>query len=118
MVKITRVGDIHLIIELTQGLARIEGTALKDGKPSPQTMILLVPDDFERNPAAIRRDQSDSDGTFVLRFALPGKYTIVAVPDGWNLEWQDPQVLRPYLGHGERLQVAANQKYQVKVQVQ
>ena len=32
----------------------------------------------------IRRDQSDSDGSFALRDVVPGQYTVVAIQDGWT----------------------------------
>jgi hypothetical protein len=60
-------------------------------------MVLLVPEDFEHNMSNLRRDQSDSDGTFVLRDAPPGKYRIVAIEKGWDAEWGNPQCARPLL---------------------
>jgi hypothetical protein len=81
-------------------------------------MILLVPEDYEHDALSVRRDQSDSDGTFVLRDAAPGKYRVVAIQNGWDLEWSNPSVLKPYLKQSESVQVAANQKYQVKIAVQ
>jgi len=60
----------------------------------------------------------DADGTFVLRSAAPGKYKIVALRNGWDMEWSNPAVLKPYLKTAESLEIAANQKYVVKVAVQ
>lgn len=115
---IERAGTVQLNIVLSLGLAQVEGFAEKDGKPASQTMILLVPEDFEHCGSNIRRDQSDSDGTFTLRDAPPGKYRVVAIQNGWDLAWTDPAVLKPYLQHAEPLRVVANQKYKVRVQVQ
>jgi Carboxypeptidase regulatory-like domain len=109
---------IQLNIVMSKGLGRIDGTALRDGKPMSGAMIVLVPDDLEHNRSMIRRDQSDSDGTFTLPGILPGNYTVIALQKGWDMEWQNPSVLAPYLKSGESVAVSQNQRYQVKVNVQ
>ncbi len=109
---------VKLAVMLTQGVGRIEGTALRDGKPAAGVMIVLVPDDPANNAPLFRRDQSDSDGTFTLATVLPGKYTVLAIENGWELEWANPIVLKPYLPSGEVVNVTANGKYQAKVKVQ
>ncbi len=81
-------------------------------------MIVLVPEDAANNAPLFRRDQSDSDGTFTLATILPGKYTVLAIENGWELEWANPTVLKPYLPSGEVVNVTANGKYQAKVKVQ
>jgi hypothetical protein len=63
-------------------------------------MVVLIPQDPGVNRGLFRRDQSDSDGSFSLRDAAPGKYTVVAIEDGWELEWARPQVIRRYLSKG------------------
>ncbi len=117
-VEIPRGGAVRLTIVLTKGLARIDGIALSRGKPTSQTSIFLVPDDPAHNLPLFRRDQSDSDGTFTLRQVVPGNYTLISVAKGWDLEWTDPAALKPYLQRGVKLRVEANQKYQMKVDVQ
>lgn len=81
-------------------------------------MIVLVPDKIDGNESLFRRDQSDSDGTFSLRDIVPGTYTVVAIGQGWDLEWSRAEVLKPYLTNGERIEVHAQGKYQIKVKVQ
>jgi hypothetical protein len=111
-------GPVQLEIKLVKGLGNIDGVVLKDDKPFAGAMVLLVPKDLEHHASQIRRDQSDSDGTFSLSLALPGEYRVIAIQNGWNLQWTDPNVLKPYLQHAEPFQVVANQKYKVKVQLQ
>ena len=41
-----------------------------------------------------------------------------AIENGWELEWFTPGVIEKYLAGGESVQVAANAKIEVKVQVQ
>ncbi len=81
-------------------------------------MIVLAPLDLKSNPALFRRDQSDSDGTFTLNAVVPGRYTLMAIEDGWDLEWADPAVLQKYISGGESVQIAPNQKTDVSVKVQ
>ena len=117
-VEIPRGGSVRLAIVLTKGLGIIDGIALRDGKRTSQSAIFLVPADPAHNLPLFRRDQSDSDGTFTLRQVVPGNYTLVSIAEGWNLEWTDPAVLKPYLENGVKVRVEANQKYQLKVDVQ
>jgi hypothetical protein len=117
-VEVPRGASVRLTIVLTKGLGQIDGIALHDGKPMSQTAIFLVPDDPGHNLPLFRRDQSDSDGTFALRQVLPGQYTLISIVDGWELEWTDPAVLKPYLAAGLKVRVEAERKYQLKVDVQ
>jgi len=79
---------------------------------------VLVPQDPADNAPLFRRDQSDSDGTFTLPDVVPGQYTVLAIANGWDLDWSNPTVLQPYLKRGAAVQVPPNGKLQVKVQVQ
>jgi hypothetical protein len=110
--------DVRLQVVLSEGTGRITGFALKDGKPLDGVMIVLVPEVPEHNLVLFRRDQSDSDGSFRLPVVHPGKYTVLAIENGWELEWLTPGVLEKYLTGGEPVQVTANAKIDVKVKVQ
>jgi len=110
--------DVQLKVVLSQGTGRVTGVALRDGKPMDGVMIVLVPEVPEHNLVLFRRDQSDSDGSFSLPGVHPGKYTVVAIEDGWELEWLTPGVLEKYLAGGEVVRVTANAKIEVKVKVQ
>jgi hypothetical protein len=68
-------------------------------------MIVLVPRNIEGNRDLFRRDQSDLDGTFSLQNVVPGSYTIVAIEDGWDLDWSEPQVIAGYLKRGRPIEV-------------
>ncbi len=70
---------VRLTIVATKGLGTIDGIALQDDKPASQTPVVLLPNDPAHNLVLMRRDQSDSDGTFTLRRVLPGNYTVIAV---------------------------------------
>jgi hypothetical protein len=81
-------------------------------------MVLLVPTDPAHNQVLFRRDQSDTDGTFTLADVVPGKYTLLALENGWDLEWTRPSVLKPFLPQGEAVVVQPNGKLEMKLKVQ
>jgi Carboxypeptidase regulatory-like domain len=109
---------VQLSIRLSHSLSAINGTALRDGKPIPGAMIVLVPDSPEFNLPLFRRDQSDSDGTFTLRDVLPGRYKIVGIDDGWDLEWANPALLKTRLAHAIDEVIQPNMTYKIVVNVE
>jgi hypothetical protein len=110
--------SMHIAATVARGLAQVEGVALRGGKPFSGAMIVLVPQDAANNSPLFRRDQSDSDGTFTLPNVVPGQYTVLALANGWELEWGNPTVLQPYLKGGEAVQVTGDGKLQIEVRVQ
>jgi hypothetical protein len=117
-VEITAGVSARLTIRVCQRAARIDGMALRGGKPVGGAMIVLVPDNLDKNLSRIRRDQSDSDGTFSLYNVLAGKYTVLALANGWDLEWLSPGVLEPFLKRGYPLKVSSPQVPAIQVSVQ
>lgn len=89
-----------------------------DGTPAPGVMVLLVPKSGQEMEGDSRMDESDSDGTFSLGGILPGDYVLLALKDGWDLEWSNSEVLRPYLSAGQKISIAANQSVKVTVSAQ
>jgi hypothetical protein len=117
-IQIADGATVTLKLVLSKGVGEVSGTALAEGKPAPGVMILLVPQDLANNLSLIRRDQSDSDGTFTLPQIAAGGYTVLALRNGWEMEWQNPAVLQPYLKSGKAFIVGPNQRYQMEVNVQ
>ena len=117
-IEIGSTGSVHINGIASRGAAQVDGTAMREDEPFAGAMIILVPQDPANNAPLFRRDQSDSDGTFTLPDVVPGQYTVIAIANGWDLEWANPAVLQPYLKKGETVQVPAGGKMQVKVQVQ
>lgn len=111
------IGPVKLRIVVSGGPAKIDGIARENGIGAGGVMVLLVPDDMQ-NTALVRRDQSDSDGTFTLSNVVPGTYTVVAIRDGWTLKWHDPAVLRRYLASGTRIMVEPHDNLKIQVAVQ
>jgi Carboxypeptidase regulatory-like domain len=117
-VTIAGAGDVQLSITMGHGRGQVTGVANVDGKATAGVMILLVPDSGQNLSEDSRLDQSDSDGTFALGRILPGKYLLLAIEDGWDIEWTNWTALKPYLEKGKTLQVSANEQKKVAVDVQ
>ncbi len=98
--------SLEISVSIVGGVANVEGLARRAGKPAPGAMIVLVPDNPEANRELFRRDQSDLDGTFNLPNVIPGSYTVIAIEDGWDLDWAQPAVLAQYLPKGEPVKVS------------
>jgi hypothetical protein len=87
------------------GHGEIDGTALRAGKPVSGVMVLLAPEDPKNNEILFRRDQSDSDGTFTVQNIVPGRYRLLAIEKGWELEWANPAVLQAFLAKSVPVEV-------------
>jgi hypothetical protein len=92
-------------LTLVSGSSRVDGTARRGGKPLAGAMVVLVPNNPEVNRDLFRRDQSDLDGTFSLQNVLPGSYTVLAIENGWDLDWSQPGVIAAYLRRGQAIEV-------------
>ena len=116
--QITSADPVVLRVVMARGVGEVKGTAMRDSKPVSGALVVLVPPDPANNMPLFRADQSDSDGTFTLPSVVPDKYTVLAIDNGWGLEWKNPAALKPYLPHGEVLQVAPEGRYNIKPKVQ
>jgi hypothetical protein len=94
-----------VVVTLSQGKTRIEGFGRKDGKGFAGAMVVLAPRDPAAWQSLLRRDQTDSDGSFALRDVAPGQYTVIAVEDGWSLDWSRPEVMARFLPRGTAVTV-------------
>ena len=99
-------------------LGLFEGMAERAGRGTSGVMVLLAPEDAKDNQILFRRDQSDSDGTFLLSDIIPGHYRLLAIDDGWELNWADPNVLAAYLKKSIPVQIHAHDKLQKTMEVQ
>jgi hypothetical protein len=94
-----------LIVTLSDAETRIEGFARENGKGLAGAMVVLLPENPALWKALTRRDQSDSDGSFALQNVAPGAYTLVAIKDGWPLDWTSPDAMARYLPGGTSVTV-------------
>lgn len=81
-------------------------------------MVLLVPQDPGHDMSLYHRDQSDSDGSFSMSPLFPGRYILIAIENGWDLEWADPKVMLQYLPAGQPLELKPNASLTLNPRVQ
>jgi Carboxypeptidase regulatory-like domain len=92
-------------ITLVRGSVEVEGTVKKAGKGFAGAMVVLVPKNPEDHRDLFRRDQSDLDGTFSLHAVVPGSYSLIAIENGWDLDWSQSAVIAAYAKHGQTIEV-------------
>jgi protocatechuate 3,4-dioxygenase beta subunit len=103
--NVTAGASMAITLSLVGGTVNVEGFARRAGKATSGAMVVLVPKNPESNRELFRRDQSDQDGSFLLRSVIPGSYTIVAIENGWDLDWSRPGVIEHYAKHGQTITV-------------
>jgi hypothetical protein len=97
--------SLTIALSLVGGSVTVEGFAKRDGKAVSGAMIVLVPKNAEADRDRFRRDENDLDGSFSLNGVIPGVYTVIAIEDGWDLEWSTAAVLAQYLKRGQTIEV-------------
>jgi hypothetical protein len=109
--------QIELTITAAAGLSKVNGVVLRDKRPVGGAMVLLLPQDLSHG-RFIPRDQSDSDGTFTLYSAAPGRYTLVAIEEGRGLAYAEPATMARYLQNGRTVDAPLPKDASVEVEVQ
>jgi hypothetical protein len=105
--KVAPGANLSVDVWVASGSGRIEGVVKQGDKPVAGAMVVLVPKHPDANRDLFRRDQSDLDGTFSLQSVIPGTYTVIAIADGWDLDWSQPAVIAHYAQHGQTIEVPA-----------
>jgi len=93
-------------LSVVTGNTDIQGTVTKAGKGFAGAMVVLVPKLPEQDRDLFRRDQSDLDGSFLLHAVIPGDYTLLAIENGWDLDWSQPGVIAAYLKKGRKIAIS------------
>jgi len=101
--------SLEMSLLVAGSTTNVEGLATRNGHPLAGAMVVLVPKDPEANRTLFRRDQSDLDGSFNLLRVIPGAYTILAIDNGWDLDWASPAVIRAYARRGKKVTVGDSQ---------
>jgi len=102
--------QLSVTVSLLEGSVTVDGFAKRAGKAFDGAMVVLVPENPEANLDRFRRDQTDLDGSFTLLNVTPGKYTVIAIENGWDLDWAKPAVLARYGREGHTLTVTGHEK--------
>jgi hypothetical protein len=100
-------GESTLTVHVTNGRTNLSGIATIEGKPVIGAMVLLVPITIEEPDSIVflRQDQTNTDGSFAIDNVIPGKYILLAIDRGWQINWGDRSTLRRYLTQGVPLEL-------------
>ena len=119
MVEVTGSNPVELTIKIASGQqAEVKGYAIEDDKPVAGAIVLLLPEDSQSISTFVPRDQSDTDGSFELRQVTPGKYRAIAIDDGAELEYTNPEAMQPYLGAAQSVSVTPGGQVKLQLVVQ
>jgi hypothetical protein len=104
-ITITSGSSPSISLTLVAGNTQVQGIVKRTGKGVAGAMVVLVPKDPELHRDLFRRDQSDLDGTFALQSIVPGPYTVLAIENGWELDWSEPRVMAAYIKRGRSVEI-------------
>lgn len=91
-----------LELTLSSGVARLEGTVMKDQQPFPGATVVLVPDSERRSqPGYYRQTLSNRQGQFVLQNIIPGDYEVFAWQEIERGSYLDPEFLSQFEDRGK-----------------
>jgi 5-hydroxyisourate hydrolase-like protein (transthyretin family) len=108
--RLLKVGSepVTVTAQVAESISSVSGFAKLDRSPVSGVLLVLVP----ANPASGQEDsrinQSDSDGSFEFEHVIAGAYIVVAIEDGWSLDWGRREVMEHYLAKGQRVVVPAH----------
>ncbi len=91
---------IDVTVFATAPIASVTGSVVRNGQPTSGIFVLLVPNDLHAGSTGWITNQSDSDGSFICERVPPGRYTAIAIDQGWKLDWRRAEVIAPYLARG------------------
>jgi hypothetical protein len=97
--------NVSVAASLITSTESVHGFVKNGDKAFAGAMVVLVPKDPINNPDLFRRDQSDLDGSFRFNSVVPGSYRIIAIQDGWDLDWSQPAAIVSYLKNAESVEV-------------
>jgi hypothetical protein len=96
---------VQLNIVVRRSIAAINGIVKRNGTPASGVFVLLVPTGAQQIGDRALPNQSDSDGTFNFRRIPPGDYAVVAIENGWKLDWANTDTIKPYLALGQQVRI-------------
>jgi hypothetical protein len=113
-------GSPTVTLHTQTGRGIVGGVVQAGGKPLVGAMVVLVPATLGEEDAinATYRDESNTDGSFLLSGVLPGRYILIAIDHGWDVRWNDPATLAKYLVNGTPMELKAGSKTEQTIAAQ
>jgi len=93
--------------------AQINGTVSSDGKPAEGT-VLIIP---EGRPLGTKAISVSRGGDYFMPVLAPGDYAVLALDHAEDLEYTNPDALRPYLSKAQHVVLQPNQKEELNLEI-
>ena len=102
-------GSASVVLRISSEPAIVRGVCRNGGQPVSGAMVGLVPANLgqDGSVALLRRDETNSDGSFDLTGVVPGEYILAPIEHGWSRNWTDPSTLEHSLLSGTPLVLKA-----------
>ena len=111
--------DVHLKLSVAHGkLGAVDGFVLRNDEGLPGVAVYLVPQDPTARATATVRDQSNTDGSFTMADVVPGSYYAIAIENGFDLMYANPEAVNPYLAAAQKVKVGVGENLELKIGVQ
>lgn len=114
----TPLGTLEIKLALDGG--RIDGTVVKDHKPVPDAMVVLVPDPPNRDRDNLYSEStSDKEGKFSMIGLAPGDFRIYAraVSPSDQLIGNNPEYLQLHADHGKPVHIEPSKTQSVQLEL-
>jgi hypothetical protein len=115
--NLSRGGLVKLSVAVRTDGGTVEGKVYRQDRPLAGAFVVLAPRDEKPRNTDYRLFVSDSDGSFELEGIRPGEYDLFVGPDGPDLEYANPEVVKPLRARGNRLRVEAGGRQVVRLDV-
>lgn len=105
-------------LTLSREVSTVSGTVTKDEKPVDGMMVILVPENKERrrNPRYTMSTQTDDQGLFQIKGAIPGDYLVFAVPPSDDAAYFDLEFPERNREHAVRITVRSQELMRLALQ--
>ncbi len=107
-----------LEVELSLNGGRIDGTVLHDMKPAVGVLVVLVPDaPFRDRDDMYSEKTTDLLGRFSMLGLPPGNFKLFAWGAVAEVDFRDPEFMKPYEGRGTRVHIVEKQQQTVQLEL-
>lgn len=110
--------NVQLALTVSGAFSKISGFAVSAGKHAPGVLIVLLPQGSTNGVAPTRFYQSDADGSFTLQDVVPGRYSLFALENAWELNWHNADFLGEFAAQGKAVSAESGGDIKIDVPVQ
>jgi len=101
---------VELTLTAVRAVATVSGFAVRGGHGTPGVFVALLPVSENAGLEARQPNQSDSDGSFYFPNVPAGEYLVMAIDDGWGLDWARREGMAKYMAKAVRVTVPPHAK--------